>query len=188
MTLWLDRVWKWGGCVGVENESDNIRTEILTTSQIGSPPQSTHRVALANSGVYSIMIVKSAQPGGGRGVRDPPPPFHSIYHHEQSCGVRSSREGRNTPHISPLPFYVLCGLHRNLRYIPIKCHFSLILSGLPLYIKTNFCVEKKDYFLTVCPMNSGQGTDLWNFIQNTVSVSWPCLQAKNLLTESVKNG
>ncbi len=26
-------------------------------------------------------------------------PFHSIYHHEQSCGVRSSREGRYTSHL-----------------------------------------------------------------------------------------
>jgi hypothetical protein len=33
------------------------------------------------------MMVKSAQPGEGGGAR---PPFHSIYHHDQSCGVRSS--------------------------------------------------------------------------------------------------
>jgi hypothetical protein len=36
------------------------------------------------SGAYSIMMVNSAQPGeDDRGAR--PPPFHSIYHHEQSC-------------------------------------------------------------------------------------------------------
>jgi hypothetical protein len=37
--------------------------------------------------VYSIMMVKSAQ-CGDLGVHAPPP--HSVYHHEQSCGVRSS--------------------------------------------------------------------------------------------------
>jgi hypothetical protein len=40
------------------------------------------------SGVHSIMMVKSAQPGDGFGCT--PSPFHSIYHHELSCGVRSS--------------------------------------------------------------------------------------------------
>jgi hypothetical protein len=43
----------------------------------------------------------------GRGCT--PSPFHSICHHEQSCAVRSSWEGRYTPPISPLPIYVLCG-------------------------------------------------------------------------------
>ncbi len=41
-----------------------------------------------------------------------PFPFHSIYHHEQSCGVRSSWAGRYTPPISPLPLYILCGPDR----------------------------------------------------------------------------
>jgi hypothetical protein len=31
------------------------------------------------------------------------PPFHSIFHHVQSCSVRSSWEGRYTPCISSLP-------------------------------------------------------------------------------------
>jgi hypothetical protein len=36
----------------------------------------------------TIMRVKAAQPGVvGEGT---PSPFHSIYHHEQSCGVRFS--------------------------------------------------------------------------------------------------
>ncbi len=39
--------------------------------------------------------------GGGPST---PSPFHSIYHHDQSCGVRSSWEGRYTPPISTLPF------------------------------------------------------------------------------------
>ncbi len=36
-------------------------------------------------------------------------PPHSIYHHVQRCGVRSSWKGRHTPPISTLPLYVLCG-------------------------------------------------------------------------------
>ncbi len=39
-----------------------------------------------------------------------PTPFHPNYRHVQSCGVRSSWEGRYTPPISTLPLYVLCGL------------------------------------------------------------------------------
>jgi hypothetical protein len=38
-----------------------------------------------------------------------PIPFHSIYHHIQSCSVRSSWVGRYTHPISSLPIYVLCG-------------------------------------------------------------------------------
>jgi hypothetical protein len=37
-------------------------------------------------------------------------PFHSIFHHVQSCSVRSSWEGRSTLCISSLSLYVLCGL------------------------------------------------------------------------------
>jgi hypothetical protein len=44
-----------------------------------------------------------------------PSPFHYIYHHVQSCGVRSSREGRYTPPIPTLPLYVLCAVHTALR-------------------------------------------------------------------------
>ena len=39
---------------------------------------------------------------GWNGAR---PSFHSIYHHEQSCGVRSSWEGRYTPHFTSTQFY-----------------------------------------------------------------------------------
>ncbi len=46
--------------------------------------------------------VKSAQLGEGGGCTSSP--FHCIYyHHEQSCGVRSSWEGKYTPPVSPLP-------------------------------------------------------------------------------------
>jgi hypothetical protein len=40
------------------------------------------------------MMVKLAQAGEGGGCT--PTPFHFIYHLVQSCGVRSSREGRYT--------------------------------------------------------------------------------------------
>ncbi len=42
-------------------------------------------------------------------------PFHSIYHHIESCSVRSSWGGRNTPPISSLP---LCTLWLRLRNPP----------------------------------------------------------------------
>ncbi len=54
------------------------------------------------SGVYSIMMETLAQAGEGGGCT--PTPFHCIYHHVQSCGVRSSWEGRYTPPISTLPY------------------------------------------------------------------------------------
>jgi hypothetical protein len=53
------------------------------------------------------MMEKSAQTG--EGARSSPTPFHSIYHHVQSCCVYSIWEGRFTPPISPLLLYVLCG-------------------------------------------------------------------------------
>jgi hypothetical protein len=36
-------------------------------------------------------------------------PFHYIYHHVQSCGVRSIRKGRYNSPFSIPPLYVLCG-------------------------------------------------------------------------------
>ncbi len=67
-------------------------------------PQSIHRVSTEwrwpLSGVHSIMMVKSSQPG--EGGRCTPSLFHSIYHHEQSFGVRSNWEGRYSTPISPI--------------------------------------------------------------------------------------
>jgi hypothetical protein len=60
------------------------------------------------SGVHSITMEKSAQPGEGGGARQPPFTI-STGHHGQSCGVRSSWEGRYTPLISTLHLHVLCG-------------------------------------------------------------------------------
>ncbi len=55
------------------------------------------------SGIHFIMKVKLARGGCA------PTPFHYIYHHEQSCGVRVRRrwEDRYTPPISPLPLFPL---------------------------------------------------------------------------------
>ncbi len=47
------------------------------------------------SGVHSIMMVKAAQPG--EGGECPPSPFHSIYHHKQTCGVRYAPAERADP-------------------------------------------------------------------------------------------
>jgi len=63
-----------------------------------------HRV---HTGVHSIMMEKSTRPD--EGGRCKPTPVHYVYHHVQSCSVRSSWEGRYTPPISTLPPYVLCG-------------------------------------------------------------------------------
>ncbi len=58
------------------------------------------------SDVHSIMMEKTSLGWWWWGCT--PTPFHSIYHHVQSCSVRSSWEGRYTPSISSLPLYVLC--------------------------------------------------------------------------------
>ncbi len=76
-------------------------------------PQSIHRVAKAASW-RTFQHEGKISPvwwGGGGCTASP---FHSIYHHEQSCGARSSWQGRYTPPISPLPslwfhqFLILC--------------------------------------------------------------------------------
>ncbi len=67
-----------------------------------------HRVAMATlSVVHSIMMEQWTQPGEGWGCA--PAPFQCIYHHVQSCCVRSSWECRYTHPISTLYLYVLCG-------------------------------------------------------------------------------
>ncbi len=53
-----------------------------------------------------ITMEKSAKPAEGGGCT--PTPFHCIYHHVQSCGVRCSWEGRYIPNMSTRPLYVLC--------------------------------------------------------------------------------
>jgi hypothetical protein len=56
-------------------------------------PQSKHRVAMPLTGVHSILMEKSAQPGEGGGCTARPPPVttvYSIYYHVQSCNERFS--------------------------------------------------------------------------------------------------
>ncbi len=79
-------------------------------------PQSTHRVTIADFWRSFHHDGKSAQAGEGWWVHCTPTPFHSIYHHLQSCSVRSSWEGRHTPTISSLPLYVVCDTHRPSQY------------------------------------------------------------------------
>ncbi len=73
-----------------------------------------HRVhtewQLPLSGVHSSMMEILALAGESAGGCMPTR-FHYFYHHVQSCGIRSSWEGRYTPPFSTLPLYVLCGDH-----------------------------------------------------------------------------
>jgi hypothetical protein len=75
--------------------------------------QSTHRVAMTDFW-RTFHRDGKISPGwwGGRMHAHLPPsiPFHSIYHHVQSCSERSSWEGRYTPPISSLFLYVLSAL------------------------------------------------------------------------------
>jgi hypothetical protein len=106
------------------------------------------------SGVHSIMRVKSAQAGEGSGCK----PFHYIYHHVQSCGVRSSWEGRCNPPISTLPLCVLCGccsLYRPqtkriyIKYPIRTIGITLLLTWLLNSVKqrSDWLLKKKSLFL-----------------------------------------
>jgi hypothetical protein len=91
------------------------------------------------SGVHSIMMEKLAQ--AGNGGRSTPTPFHYIYHHVKSGGVRSSSEGRYAPHISILSLYVLClvmstMLKRRQNEASILASFSISKRDDPAYSRT----------------------------------------------------
>ncbi len=73
------------------------------------------------SGIHSIMMEKSSQPGDCHGCT--PAPFHWIYLYVQSCCVRSSWEGRYTFPISILSLYVLCGYTPELMWYVSNCIF-----------------------------------------------------------------
>ncbi len=130
----------------------------FSSSQTGGPPcwasplvfgliGSDHRVHTEWQwplpGVHSIMMEKSAQPAEDKGCTlHAPSPFHSIYHHKQSCGVPSSWEGRYTPPISPLPLYVTSGSD------------SMLLRGVNVDIKNYSsvrwgCVMKLSFYITL---------------------------------------
>jgi hypothetical protein len=66
-------------------------------------PQSTHRVATAAFWRTFHHDGKIAQAGGG--VHAHAHPFHTIYHHVQSCSVRSSWEDW---YILPISYLSLC--------------------------------------------------------------------------------
>ncbi len=66
-----------------------------------------HRVHTEWQWPHSIMMEKLARASEVGGCT--PTPFHYIYHHVQSCSVRSSWNGRYTHPISSLSLYVLCG-------------------------------------------------------------------------------
>jgi hypothetical protein len=70
--------------------------------------QSTHRVTMATFWRIFHHDKKNLPSLVRWGVHAHP--VHYIYHHAQSCGVRSSWEGRYSPPISTLPLYVLCGI------------------------------------------------------------------------------
>jgi len=68
--------------------------------------QSTHGVAMATFWRTLHYDGKISLACWGEGGGSSPSPYRSVYHHKQSCGVRSSCEGRYTPPISTLPLYV----------------------------------------------------------------------------------
>ncbi len=74
------------------------------------------------SGLHSIIMVKSED--GGCTLS----PFHSIYHREQSCGVRSNWQNRYTAPIFPLPLHVLYGWTRH-RLSPLLYFSSFALAS-----------------------------------------------------------
>ncbi len=65
-------------------------------------------------------------PGWWGWRRCTPAPFHFIYHHVQSCSVRSSWVGKYTHPISSLPIHVLCG---NIYLSPFPCPLFLLSGG-----------------------------------------------------------
>jgi hypothetical protein len=73
--------------------------------------------------------------------------FHYIYHHVQSCGVRSSGGGGYTPPISTLPLYVLCAP----QYKPqIYCTATPTPSQLePVFLVQQYSSVHKMLFLYV---------------------------------------
>ncbi len=94
-----DHIWIRSGETGVPGSL------ICTGKGWNRRLESTNRLAMATSGVHSIMMVKSAHPGmwGGGGT---PSLFQSTVSTIESkiCGVRSIWEGRYTPPISTQPF------------------------------------------------------------------------------------
>ncbi len=147
-----------------------------------------------------MMVKPAQQPGEGGPVGCTPSPFHSIYHHEQSCGVRFSWEGRYTPPISPLTLYVICGynhtrrVHKNSSPSDLELggqtkglatgHVSLFLrvfseqfmffrygSNLSL---TNFPVRRDNQIVRAVPHEISENT--WAWLEHNRDGGVDCLQ------------
>ncbi len=102
-----------------------------------------HRVAIATFCTFHHDdIISPAWLGWG--VHSP---FHSIYHHEQSCGVQytSSWEGRFTHPIISLPLYVLCGINQGA-VIPTPL-FSLEPTIIHSKLKRNILKEEEHFLM-----------------------------------------
>ncbi len=82
------------------------------------------------SRVHSIMMVNSAQ--SGEGGRCTPSPFHSIYHHQQSCGVYAPAKKADTLLLFLLYPFLLCGKkYRDVQIIYSKdIHIKHVFSQL----------------------------------------------------------
>jgi hypothetical protein len=85
------------------------------------------------SGVHSIMIEKLAQAGDGGGCT-PTPSY--IYHHVQSCGVRSMRVQIHSPYFYSTP---ICTLWFHPRqHLPLLCvHVQMYIS---MSTSVQYCV------------------------------------------------
>ena len=80
------------------------------------------------------MMKKLAQLGEGGGFT--PTLFHYNNHHVQSCGVRSSWEGRHTHPISTLPLYVLFASYHHT-----ECKYTQY--GVPEILETVYWERRK---------------------------------------------
>jgi hypothetical protein len=69
------------------------------------------------SGAHSIMIEKLAQTGGT--------PFYSIYHHGQSCRVRSSWEGRYITLFQLYPYALFGSSLYRITSIHVHCTYRI---------------------------------------------------------------
>ncbi len=92
--------WSVWGCLWICWSVERLQGYSVHTPKANSTEYTEWQRPL--SGVNSIMMVKSAQPGvdGGGGAR--PPPF-TIVTITYKVAVRFSRAGRKTPTISSLP-------------------------------------------------------------------------------------
>ncbi len=98
-----------------------------------------------------------------------PSPFHYIYHHIQSCSVRSSWEGRYTPPISPLPLYVLCGYNLQAARLGLIIYNSyLIISSSSRHIKSQLWKQKSVWHC--CPLTMFHcWMEMWGHRKNNES-------------------